>query len=67
MIVGLIERNQGDDPVAPERADCSACSGSRYYDALGEDGEPIPCGACEGTGKEGGPEADEADEWTSEA
>ncbi len=31
---------------------CTACNGSGYYDSCDRKGNPIPCGSCEGTGKE---------------
>lgn len=31
---------------------CSACNGSGWYDACDKNGNPIPCGACDGTGFE---------------
>lgn len=32
--------------------ECVACNGSGWYDSCDEEGNPIPCGACDGTGKE---------------
>lgn len=61
MTIRTIDQTGGDAYVAPERPDCSACSGSRYYDALDENGKPILCGACDGTGKERGAETEDDD------
>ena len=32
--------------------DCTACSGSGYYDRSDSKGRPMKCGSCNGTGKE---------------
>jgi DnaJ-class molecular chaperone len=32
--------------------ECVACNGSGWYDSCDKYGDSIPCGACEGTGKE---------------
>jgi DnaJ-class molecular chaperone len=31
---------------------CGACNGSGWYDSCDKKGNSIPCGVCEGTGKE---------------
>lgn len=31
---------------------CTACNGSGWYDCCDKKGRPIPCGSCDGTGKE---------------
>jgi len=31
---------------------CSACSGSGWYDSCRPNGDSIPCGGCDGKGKE---------------
>ncbi|EPQ2994515.1 hypothetical protein NRQ84_002136 [Acinetobacter baumannii] len=31
---------------------CTACNGSGWYDSCRPNGDSIPCGSCEGTGKE---------------
>lgn len=31
---------------------CTACNGSGWYDACDKAGNPIPCGACDGSGFE---------------
>lgn len=35
-----------------EKERCTACNGSGWYDACDKKGNPIPCGACSGTGFE---------------
>lgn len=40
------------EEVSEER--CTACSGSGWYDSCDKNGNPIRCGACEGTGFESG-------------
>jgi hypothetical protein len=38
--------------VSIKEIQCTCCAGSGYYDNCRSNGDSIPCGECEGTGKE---------------
>jgi DnaJ-class molecular chaperone len=37
---------------AADKQRCAACSGSGWYDSTDRKGRPVPCGGCDGTGKD---------------
>ena len=47
----VVEIKKAIDQHMPKKI-CTACNGSGWYDNCDKYGKSIPCGACDGTGRE---------------